>query len=307
VEQTLTDRPMDTRTLRLERVLCAVTFSRGARQVVAWAASLAAATDAEVRLFHVVPQSDASAAESGSEQVLRKLFALGHDLPGRPRISAAVTEGDAAHEVLRHARLVKADLIVVGMHAQDGSVSGLVTRLAVGAPCPVLAVDERSKPPRRGGGFERVVVGVNFLPASLAAADYAFALARTFGAEVTTVHVLPEHWDGPPRQDPNLDEARQLVEHHFRLMLRIAAGAGPGPMRDGSDVVTSGRPCAEIVRVANARDADLVVLGIDARSAATDRFGETASCVMQFAGRSVLLVPERLFAVPRNARVNRAS
>ncbi len=72
---------MDTSKHRLERILCEVTFSRSARRVVAWAASLAASNDAEVRLFHALPNSEdlASAmAEADSERVLKKLFALAH-------------------------------------------------------------------------------------------------------------------------------------------------------------------------------------------------------------------------------------
>ena len=177
VERALTDSPMDTSKHRLERVLCAVTFSPSARRVVAWAASLAGSNDAEVRLFHALPSSEelvSATAEADSERVLKKLFALARPLPGRPRISAAVTEGDAASEILRHARLIKADLIVVGMRAEDGSVSPLVTRLAVDAPCPVLVVDEKSAAPRRGDDLAHILVAVNFLPASLVAADHAF-------------------------------------------------------------------------------------------------------------------------------------
>lgn len=83
VERALTNRPMDTSKHRLERILCEVTFSRSARRVVAWAASLAASNDAEVRLFHALPNSEdlASAmAEADSERVLKKLFALAHAL-----------------------------------------------------------------------------------------------------------------------------------------------------------------------------------------------------------------------------------
>jgi nucleotide-binding universal stress UspA family protein len=295
--------------LRIERVLCAVTFSPSARRVVAWAAALAAANDAEMRLIHALPNADrrGSAPEGDSEHVLRKLFALAQHLPGRPRISAAVTEGDAASEILRHARLVKADLLAVGMHAQDGSVSQLVTRLAVDAPCPVLVVDERSMIPATGAALENILAAVNFLPASLAAADYAFALARTVGAQVTVVHVLPEYWEGPPRRDSNVYETRQFVEQHFRRLLQIAVSTVSGGNRDRSEVVTSGKPCVEIVRLANARDADLVVMGIDGRPTAAGQFGETTSCVMQFAGKAVLLVPERLFVAPRVGRSARSN
>jgi len=308
MERALTDPPRDISKLRIERVLCAVTFSPSARRVVSWAASLAEANDSEVRLFHALPNSDereAATSDADAEQVLRKLFALGNEVPGRPRISAAVTQGDAASEILRHARLVKADLIAVGMHADDGRISPLVTRLALDAPCPVLVVDERSTPPIPGGGLGHILVAVNFLPASLAAADYAFALARTVGAEVTVVHVLPEHWEGPQRNDPSIDEARQFLEGYFRRQLQIALRKVSGVNSDRNEVVASGRPCVEIVRLATVREADLIVMGIDARPKSQEEFGETTSCVMQFAGKTALLVPEGLLRAPRVHRSNR--
>ena len=158
---------------------------------------------AEVRLFHALPRFRGTLRPQRQRPipkgVLKKLFTLAQPLPGRPRISAAVTEGDAASEILRHARLVKADLIAVGMHAAGRSVSPLVTRLPIDAPCPVLAVDENRQL------RQAATVSTTFWLPSIScqlrwrAADYAFALARTVGAQVTVVHVLPEHWEGPRR------------------------------------------------------------------------------------------------------------
>ena len=131
VEGALTDLPMATSNLRVERILCVVTFSPSSRRIIDWAAALASADGGEVRLFHVLPGTDERASaisQVESERALKKLFALAQHLQGRPRISAAVTEGDAAAEILRHARMVNADLIAIGMHAQDGSVSPLVAR-----------------------------------------------------------------------------------------------------------------------------------------------------------------------------------
>jgi nucleotide-binding universal stress UspA family protein len=309
MEAARSESPMDTSKIRIERVLCGVTFSPSADRVVEWTASLAGTNDGEVRLFHALQHPDewaGATSEADSERALKKLFALARQLPGRPRISAAVTEGDAAREILRHAGLVNADLIAVGMHAHDGSVSPLVTRLAIEAPCPVLVVDERATPPTNAGEVDRIVVAVNFLPASLAAADYAFALARAVGAQVTVVHVLPEHWEERQRGDPNVDETWPLVERHFRRLLQIAVSTTAGTNRDQSEVVASGRPCLEIVRLANVNDADLVVMGIDARPKSPHEFGETTSCVMQFARRTVLLVPERLFGDRRRGSTHRS-
>lgn len=292
--------------VRVDRILCAVTFSPASRRVVGWAAALAGKYDGEVRLFHALPGGDAhgAAANGDSDRVLKKLFALAHGLPGRPRISAAVTEGNPAAEILRHARLVRADLIAIGMHARDGGVSPLIARVAIDAPCPVLVVDE-TQVPAPPGVREHIVVAVNFLPASLAAAEYAFALAQAAGGGVTAVHVLPEHWDSPHRHDSSDGEPRQLVERHFRQLLHIAVGDIAGSPRHRDEIVTSGRPCVELTRIAAARNADLIVMGIDAAGAPEDGFGETSGCVMQYARRTVLLVPERLFRQPNTGRRDR--
>jgi nucleotide-binding universal stress UspA family protein len=290
---------------RVERILCAVAFSPSSWRVVAWAASLARANDGEVRLFHVVAASDTATAampDADPERVLKKMSALAQRVPDRSRISAAVAEGDATTEILRHARLVKADLIAIGMHARDGSVSPLVARLAIDAPCPILVVDEAVATPIKHGALDHIVVAVNFLPASLAAADHAFGLARNVNAHVTVVHVLPEHWQGPAKTDANVDAERQLVEHHFRQLLHITFSGASGLDRDHTEVVTSGQPCVEIVRVAANRNADLIVMGIDATPTSLHDFGETTSCVMQFAQRTVLLVPERLSRTPHGGR-----
>ena len=311
VERLFAASPITASNVRVDRILCAVTFSPSSRRVLAWAAALAGLYDGEVRLFHAVPGADErapSAIEGNSDRILNKLSALGQGLPGRPRISAAVTEGDAAAEILRHARMVHADVIAIGMHARDGSLSPLIGRLAIGAPCPVLVVDETAPlSSLRDGVLNQVVVAINFLPASLAAADYALALAQAAGAWVTAVHVLPEHWDGPRRLDANADEARQLVERHFRHLLHIAVSDISGPRGNWSDIVTSGSPPVEIARIATARDADLIVMGIDAPANSRSEFGDTTTCVMQCVRRTVLLVPERMFHEPSVSRSDRRS
>ena len=135
---------------RVDRIVCAASFSPSSARVVEWAAAVAALYDAELRLLHVLsPPPAAQVPSSGpssdccGERLLNRVMALARHLPGRPRISGAVTEGDVADEVVRHARLVHADLIVIGMHSRDGSVSPLIQSIVMRAPCPVLAADER--------------------------------------------------------------------------------------------------------------------------------------------------------------------
>ena len=105
-------------------------------------------------------------------------------------------------------------------------MSPLVMRLAVDAPCSVLVVDQKSAAPT-GAAVSITIIAVTVLRASLAAAEHAFALARTVGAQGTVVHVLREHWEEPQRHDQNVDEARQFLEHHFRRLLQIAVSTAP--------------------------------------------------------------------------------
>ena len=168
-----------------------------------------------------------------------------------------------AAEILRHARMARADVIAVGMRGRVGSVSPLVARLAINAPCPVLAVDESPRSPPRSGPPEQVLVAVNFGQLRLAAADYAFAFGHAANAQVTAVHVLPERWEGPRRQDANVDETRRLVERHFRHLLHATVSDMSGANGNRSEIVVSGQPCVELVRIVTARDADLIVMGID--------------------------------------------
>jgi nucleotide-binding universal stress UspA family protein len=132
--------------LRLDRILCAVTFSPSSRRVVEWAATLAACCGAELRLFHALsrPRDDEPPYNDvpDSEHALNRLFGLARHIPGRLRLSAAVAHGEVADEIVRHGRLLQADLIVVGMHAQDGTISPLASRITEGARCPVMLVPQ---------------------------------------------------------------------------------------------------------------------------------------------------------------------
>jgi nucleotide-binding universal stress UspA family protein len=167
--------------VRIDRILCAVTFSPSARNVVAWAVSLAAPHDSEVRLFHVLGDCGASAAaDAGYDRTLSNLLALADGMPGRIRLSAGVTEGDPAAEILRHARMIHADLIAIGAQADDHRARRMMTALAIAAPCPVVAVGDR------------IVIAVNGRLAPRAADDDVCRLVRAAGTDVTLLQVRPE-------------------------------------------------------------------------------------------------------------------
>jgi universal stress protein A len=133
------------------RILVAVDLSQDSRAVAARAQQLAPA--AEVRLLHVVefvPMEpigdslvpmvqidDAMMAWAGAQ-----IVALGAEL-GLPACATHAELGNVKHEILRHARELQADLIVIGARERHGlSLLAHRTEDSVlhGAPCDVLAV-----------------------------------------------------------------------------------------------------------------------------------------------------------------------
>ena len=116
------------------RILCAVDLSSRSRQTVEAAAMLAAAHDAELRLFYVQQPGE----QGDVEHVIASLFALAPNVGRRVRVSAAVTAGDLASEIQRHATLFSADLIVLGVDA--------AASVAAHARCPVISLPERMAP-----------------------------------------------------------------------------------------------------------------------------------------------------------------
>lgn len=154
---------------------------------------------------------------------------------------------------------------------------------------------------RPAGPFPRVLAGIDFSPASLAAARWALEHLAP-GADVLLAHVVPfEDTRGPEPRD-GVDAVPVDPLHDIGPALRgglggFAATLGVGEART---VVRVGRPSYWLDRLAARHDASLVLLGrrLDAKR---KRIGE-ASVVERLARRTraaVLVVPEGTPDAPR--------
>lgn len=147
----------------MQRVLAALDFSTVTRAVVAQAASLAEAYGAELTLMHaaapdpafvgydVGPQTvrDARARTLRTEH--REIQALADELRGRGlRAKALLVQGAAVETILREARDLGADAIVIGSHGHGALFNLLVGSVAQGvlrdAPCPVVVIRASAAP-----------------------------------------------------------------------------------------------------------------------------------------------------------------
>ena len=134
-------------------ILCPLDFSAASSGLVAYAAALAAATGAELRLLHVCePQEDPTGRRPGAPATerpvscaerLNKLRAEAEQA-GAPRVHIGIVQGEAAAEIVAAAGHHRADLIVIGAHGCTG-----LTRFLMGstaetvlrtAPCATMLV-----------------------------------------------------------------------------------------------------------------------------------------------------------------------
>jgi nucleotide-binding universal stress UspA family protein len=251
----VTDFAMADTEIYLNRILCPVGFSTSSTEVIRCTAARGIERH-RGGLFHALDR-DPRTAESldpvhRDERALDKLFRLAKELPGRTRFSAAVTERTTdrrnppswAHAASRpDCDWCKDRRGQCGPARVQGRDRGAVSRSGH-SDVPV------GRPPPGERLIRSLLCAVNFMPASLAAADHAFALAQRTAASVTVVHVVPERRDRSDRAD-GLGNALELVERHFRQLLHMAVRDASASNVDTSELVVSGTPCVEIVRLAH--------------------------------------------------------
>jgi nucleotide-binding universal stress UspA family protein len=210
---------------------------------------------AELRAFHVVATTAETIPERlGVLERDRHMAELREALASvdstNDRTGAAVRQGDPGAQILQFARLLPADLIVMGAAGGErpGRPMGSVTATVVArSQCPVLIVPAGRKiNPEAPGLFRRIVCAVDLAPASVSVIRHAVSLARETGALVTCACIM-------------MDPEPSSSEIHDRLLKAI-----PPEARGWCDIevmVKRGAPAAEIIRVAETSDADVLLIG----------------------------------------------
>ena len=251
--------------LNLRYILCPVDFSPLSAASLATATAIARARHAELRALHVAPAEGPEAPRrlsSGQRETLMSLLreSLAEIDPTYDRVGAAAQHGDPATRIIRFARAMPADLIVMGAPGADrperpmGPVAAVVVARS---ECPVLTVptNDTKSPRKETGLFSRIVCAVDQTPSSASVIHQALSLAWETEGHLTYVCVMPEDSSAS-----SADTRRHLLtaippeaSHWSRMEVQFIKGVA-------SDV---------IVRIADERDADLVVIGAPRRWTST--------------------------------------
>jgi len=241
--------------LQIRHVLCPMDLSPISMNALEWANAVARARSAELRMFHVVAPGGIVAAEGlgfgEREDMITELRnALGRIDPDNRQVGAAIRQGDPGNQILQFARLMPADLIVMGAAGAErperpiGSVTAIVVARS---DCPVLIVPAgRRVKAQSAGRFEQIVCAVDLAPSSVSVIRQALSLGWETHAHVLYVCVMTE--PNPPASE---------IQRHILAAVPPEANA----WCDIEVVVRNGVPAAEIVRIAGSSDVDLLVIG----------------------------------------------
>ncbi|HEY8550175.1 MAG TPA: universal stress protein, partial [Vicinamibacterales bacterium] len=157
---------------------------------------------------------------------------------------------------------------------------------------PVLTVPPHAPDSPSEMVAKGVVCPVDFSPASLQAFGFARDLARRAGASLILLHVL--EW--LPEEEPralahfNVPEYRQYLMDDARQRLDALVAEGP-PLEGGTQVeIAVGRAHRQILEVAAAKSAGLIVMGAQGRGGPA--FGSSTEQVVRAASCPVLIVHE---------------
>jgi nucleotide-binding universal stress UspA family protein len=296
--------------IQLNRILCPVDFSDASRRALEYGVAIARWYKAELAALYVGPAivqpvnlaeyPATMPLEPPRETLMRDLEQmLGAAEAQDIRTAVAVEYGGAVQQILRLAGSLPADLIVLGTHGRGGFdrlVLGSVTEKVLRkATCPVLTIPPKLTGLPAGGpaAFKHIVCAVDFSDSSLQGLEYACSLAQEAGGRLVLLHVLEGFASEPSQLQAQFDvpEYARSLERDARARL---AEALPEEARTWCDIemhVVVGRAHHEILKLADQKGADLIVMGVQGRNPVDLLlFGSTANQVVRQAACPVLTI-----------------
>jgi len=255
-------KEMTTDTLpAFSRILLVTDFSPWSEAAVPCAKLLAESYRASITIAHVILRDidfGPNEAVIGTQEEIAELaetlmrrFLAKNSLSESDFVITSGPFGDAIAAAIEQKAI---DLVVAGTHGRSGVgkllLGSIAQRIFNAAPCPVLTVSPRA---RRSGGVEgkrKILYATDLSDASLKARPYALSLAKAMDAELLLVHVL---------------ESSELIAQQGRItedLLEMLPPEARGWCRFNNLVLT-GDPASEIVRVAAEYGADFIVIGAE--------------------------------------------
>ena len=291
--------------IELNRILCAVDFSRFSDRALDYAMKMAKWYGATLHVLHVMPPLPPStvnelAATSRSLTTKNLIATVERSrVAGVEVVSEILESAEAAPRILARAEALDVDLIVTGSHGRSGMqralLGSVVEAMLHKSNRPVLTIPSHIDAARvtAGAAMSKILCAVDFAEPSLSAAAFAFSIAEEADAQLTLLHVVspqPGYAPWPANYDVDRGRAEAEAEALRRLQALVPAHAADYCTVETS--VVQGAESPQILRIAAERNVDLIVLGVHGRSAFDLAFfGSNSKAIIREAHCPVLTVP----------------
>ncbi len=285
----------------LKSILWPTDFSRESQDALLFAGLFAKRFSATITAFHASPDFAPALYDKShriKDEVGQRTEALKKKAKARVEAAARkrgvalkkviVTEGSPAKRIVETADKEGVDLIVMGRKGQSslkeiliGSVANHVLRHS---PVPILVTKKK----RKTLAVRRILVPTDFAKGEDVERDFAWQLAKKFGASLTFLYVLELHG----QKFALVDEMFESVLEKFK---RRAKTAGKGVKVD--HVVTRGINAAiGIDAYSRAHRFDLIVMATCASGLGRFILGSNTEKVISYTDLPVLALPPKYCA-----------
>lgn len=302
-------------------ILCPIDFSPQSRKALHYATAVARRVGGRLTVMFVndpLLLAAAHAAYRGrrrfvdrtNAELARFVKQATHVEDGQEPIEIATSVGNPAEEILRQAKRLRSDLVVMGSHGLSGirkAFFGSTTEQVLrSARVPVLAIPSSIRSGKAFNiAFTRVIAPIDLTGEWQSDAIRAATIAGEFDARLLLVHVLTPvpapPWlrsAGQASERRRVDKATQALE---RVRTKLFAD-----VPSMSTVVAVGNPAHEIARLAG-RSESLVVMSLRGTAGVWGlRRGSVAYHVLTHSSTPVLALPRRRIGGRFSARARKA-
>lgn len=210
-------------------------------------------------------------------------------------VHSRLSRGEPVKAIVGAATKDSADLIMMGSKGftEFGPflMGSVARRIVLGASCPVLVVKTRST------RLRHVLMCVDGSTEAAAAVDYVLRWPLSPKARGTIVSVVPqlpvELLAGSTRMTRVLNELRAVLEEGARQVIQQTSARMYEDGFEVTTVVRHGQPAAELVRVAESVQADVLVVGSRGLGGTAFLLGSVSDAVVKYAPCSVLVWRQR--------------
>ena len=287
-------------------ILCPIDFSDASRSALSYAVAIADHFGARLTALAVDDPllADAAAAagihpsladETRCELQRFCSAVLAHRRAGPMTIEYQAATGKPALEILRFARMLHSDLIVIGSHGRSGLrkmfLGSTTERVLREAPAPVLITSGEPPPATSlseiGRHINRVLAPIDLTPMSKQQITFAHGIAAALSIPLIAAHVV-EPVFVPPRVRTTLggaeDARRSCAYEKLSALVRQVD-------RKAELLVLTGDPSEEIAALARGRGVNLIVMGLHSSGTLGPRMGSVTYRVLCLAHVLVLAIP----------------